>query len=161
MSTSGLEVFDKTLQTTHIWLDEMGQTLGPDRGRSYHALMAVLHALRDMLPINETAHLSAQLPMLVRGMYFHEWNPGHATQSRTRSLEEFLTHIQNHLQHMRPMGADDACRAVFSVLDHHVGAAELDKIKQILPEEIRHFWRSMTGALPPGRERAAKTESRY
>lgn len=161
MSTTGLEIFDKTIQTTHIWLDEMEQTLGPDRGRSYHALMAVLHALRDLLPINETAHLSAQLPMLVRGMYFHEWNPSHAMQNRTRSLEEFLSHIQGRLQHMRPMGADDACRAVFSVLDHHVGAGELDKIKQILPEEVRHFWRSVSAAPPPAAGHEAHKETRY
>ena len=32
MSSTGLDVFDKTLQTTHIWLDELMQEIGPDRG---------------------------------------------------------------------------------------------------------------------------------
>ncbi len=31
MSATGLEVFDKTLQTTNIWLDEMTSVIGPDR----------------------------------------------------------------------------------------------------------------------------------
>ena len=31
MSATGLEVFDKTLQTTHIWLDEIMQELAGDR----------------------------------------------------------------------------------------------------------------------------------
>jgi hypothetical protein len=29
MSANGLEVFDKTLETTHIWLNEIMEDLGP------------------------------------------------------------------------------------------------------------------------------------
>ena len=36
MSATGLDVFDKTLQTTNIWLDEIMAKLGPDRqGRRF------------------------------------------------------------------------------------------------------------------------------
>jgi uncharacterized protein (DUF2267 family) len=45
------------------------------RNQSYSALRAVLHALRDRLTVAETAHLSAQLPMLIRGIYFKGWDP--------------------------------------------------------------------------------------
>lgn len=31
MSATGLDVFDKTLQTTNSWLDEISEALGPDR----------------------------------------------------------------------------------------------------------------------------------
>jgi hypothetical protein len=31
VSASGLEVFDKTLQTTHTWLDDVMEETGPDR----------------------------------------------------------------------------------------------------------------------------------
>ena len=37
MSATGLEVFDKTLQTTNTWLNEIGEKIGPDRQRCYHA----------------------------------------------------------------------------------------------------------------------------
>jgi hypothetical protein len=33
MSTTGLEVFDKTLQITNIWLDEIMMKIGPIAGR--------------------------------------------------------------------------------------------------------------------------------
>ena len=49
MSATGLEVFDKTLQTTNTWLKEIGDHIGPDRQRCYHALRAVLFTLRDRL----------------------------------------------------------------------------------------------------------------
>jgi len=44
MSATGLDAFDKTLQTTNIWLDEIMAKLGPDRQVAWHVLGAVLHA---------------------------------------------------------------------------------------------------------------------
>lgn len=46
MSNTGLPVFDKTLQLTHIWLKEVGETIGPDDQRQYHALRSVLFAVQ-------------------------------------------------------------------------------------------------------------------
>ena len=69
MSTTGLEVFDKTVQTTNIWLDEIMERMGPDRHVAWHILGAVLRTLRDRLPLDDAAHLGAQLPLLVRGLY--------------------------------------------------------------------------------------------
>ena len=75
MSATGLEVFDRSLQETNIWLDEIMEDVGPDRQRAYHVLRAVLHTLRDRLTVEEAAHLSAQLPLLVRGIYYEGWRP--------------------------------------------------------------------------------------
>ncbi|TIR27974.1 MAG: DUF2267 domain-containing protein, partial [Mesorhizobium sp.] len=36
MSATGLDVFDKTLQTTNIWLDEIMAEMGPDRQIAWH-----------------------------------------------------------------------------------------------------------------------------
>lgn len=77
MSTTGLDVFDKTLQITNTWLDEIMAELGPDRQVAWHVLNAVLRTLRDRLPIDLSAHLASQLPVLVRGTYYEQWQPGH------------------------------------------------------------------------------------
>ena len=81
MSATGLDVFDKTLQTTNIWLDEIMAELGPDRQLAWHVLGAVIRALRDRLPIGLAANLGSQLPILVRGAYYDQWTP------RDRPLE--------------------------------------------------------------------------
>ena len=65
MSTTGLDVFDKTVQTTNIWLDDIMERMGPDRHVAWHILGAVLRVLRDRLPLDDAAHLGAQLPLLV------------------------------------------------------------------------------------------------
>ena len=49
MAATGLDVFDKTLQTTNIWLDEIMEVIGPDRQVAWHTLGAVLRPLRDRL----------------------------------------------------------------------------------------------------------------
>jgi uncharacterized protein (DUF2267 family) len=40
------------------------------RNMSYAALRPVLHALRDRLTVQEAADLAAQLPLLVKGIFF-------------------------------------------------------------------------------------------
>ena len=143
MTATGLEVFDRTIQTSNIWLKEIEDVLGPDQRRAYHALMAVLHAVRDRISIAESAQFAAQLPMLIRGMYFHRWTP-HERPNRERSLEEFLSHVEDELQDIRSMDVDDACRAVFHVLEHHISPDELEQVKQMLPRDVRRFWHSVT-----------------
>ena len=68
MTANGLPAFDKTLQTTNIWLNEISEKLGPDRQVAWKVLSTVLHKLRDRLPVDAAAHLGAQLPLL-EGVY--------------------------------------------------------------------------------------------
>src|SRR5215207_1392970 len=70
MSATGLDVFDKTLQTTSIWLDELMQEIGHDRQVAWHVLGAVLRGVRDRIPLELAAHLGAQLPLLVLQLRF-------------------------------------------------------------------------------------------
>ena len=63
MSATGLDVFDKTLQTTHIWLNDITEVIGPDKQVAWHVLGAVLRTLRDRVPLQVAAHLGAELPL--------------------------------------------------------------------------------------------------
>jgi uncharacterized protein (DUF2267 family) len=139
MSATGLNVFDKTLQTTNIWLKEIMETLGPDRQRAYRALSAVLHALRDLLTVDEVAHLGAQLPLLVRGLYYDQWHPA-GKPVRMRHIEDFLAAVAAALDDIGPINAEDAVRAVFAVLDEHVAPGEIEDIKGMLPAQLRRLW---------------------
>jgi uncharacterized protein (DUF2267 family) len=145
MSATGLEVFDKTLQTTNTWLKEIGEDIGPDRQRCYHALRAVLFALRDRLNPDEAAHLASQLPMLVRGIFYDGYRPA-GKPERVRSREEFLAKVSAELQQMRPLGADEAVGAVFKVLQRHVTQGELAKVMHTLPEDIRALISTSAGS---------------
>jgi uncharacterized protein (DUF2267 family) len=146
MSTTGLKVFDQTLQKTNIWLKEnMGQ-VGPDRQRAYHAMRAVLHTLRDRLTVEEAAHLSAQLPLLIRGIYFEGWHPAHKP-TKERAQVGFLEQVEARLQGVEPINPETATRVVLEVLDRHVDPAVADHVRHMLPKAIRELWPARAAAL--------------
>jgi uncharacterized protein (DUF2267 family) len=149
MSATGLDVFDKTLQTTHIWLNEIGETIGPDKQIAWKVLAVVLHKLRDRLPVDVAAHLGAELPLLVRGVYYDQFRP--ATQpSDCRDFGEFMEHVQHWLSDIRPVDAKDAIEAVFAVLSRHVPQGQIAKVKDALPHSIRDAWNDVEDRMERG-----------
>jgi uncharacterized protein (DUF2267 family) len=136
MSSCGLEVFDRTVQETNVWLGEIADDLGPDRQVAYRVLRAVLHALRDRLPVEQAAHLSAQLPMLIRGIYYEAYQPA-KTPTPIRSRAEFLSAVSDELSDIRPVNAEEACLAVFDCMRRHVSPGQLEKVFWSLPEHVR------------------------
>ncbi|QZD86872.1 DUF2267 domain-containing protein [Qipengyuania psychrotolerans] len=145
MSTTGLEVFDKTLQSTHTWLDEIMDRIGPDRTLAWKVLSTVLQALRDRLPIELAAHFGAQLPLLVRGTYYAGFDPSKLPAS-WHTAEEFRQHISAGLSDARTVGASDAIDAVIAVLDRHLSAGQMDKVYRALPRQIRGLWPEYQGS---------------
>lgn len=139
MSTLGLEVFDRTFQTTNIWLDEIMNKLGPDRQIAWKVLSTVLHKLRDMLEPDLAAHLGAQLPLLVRGVYYDLYEPSkQPTSLRTR--EDFVSEVEKWLSDVRPVDPVLATQTVFQVLSHHLSAGQVAKVREALPASTRTLW---------------------
>lgn len=140
MSATGLSVFDTTVQKTNRWLKELMELLGWDqKQRAYDALRAVLHALRDRLTVHEAAQLGAQLPMLIRGIYYEGWDPA-LKPERTRHKEDFLAGIERQFRGDDLVDPEQVARAVFTVLEGHISEGEIQDIEAILPAELRELW---------------------
>jgi uncharacterized protein (DUF2267 family) len=140
MSAKGLESFDHTVQVTYGWLKELSEANGwRDRQRSYHLLRATLHALRDWLPVNEAVELSAQLPMLVRGIYFEGWRPA-ATPVKPRDMGAFLGRIDEAFETDPLEGTEEAVSTVFRLLQRHVSEGEIQDVRRSLPADLRGLW---------------------
>jgi len=139
MSATGLDVFDKTLQTTHIWLGEIMEQLGPDRQVAWKVLSTVLHKLRDRLPVELSAHLGSQLPLLVRGVYYDQYDPGNQP-SDCNTPGEFTAEVAEWLSDIRPVDPDEAIRAVFATLTRHISEGQITKVRNALPKGIRMLW---------------------
>ncbi|HET8995204.1 MAG TPA: DUF2267 domain-containing protein [Acetobacteraceae bacterium] len=139
MSTTGLEVFDRTLHLTNIWLDEVMEAVGPDRKLAWHVLCAVLRTLRDRLPPELAAHLAAQLPLLVRGAYYERFQVDHRPVA-IDSEAAFLDHVAAQLEGTRPINLRKATGIVLRVLQEHVAPGMTEKLKHALPHDIRALW---------------------
>ncbi len=141
MSHTGLQVFDKTLQESNIWLKSLMDRLATnDRDYAYAALKATLHALRDRIGPENAVHLAAQLPMLLRGMFYEGWRLANSA-TRERHRAGFLEHVSQELPKALYNDPEDIVRAVFEVVWERIDSGEVGKLIKILPPELRDLWR--------------------
>jgi len=138
------DVFETTLQKTNGWVKEISDLLRwGDHHKAYHGLRAVLHALRDRLPLNEAVHLGAQLPMLVRGFYYEGWKPS-ATPVKIKTLQEFYELVRQNFTADRNVNPVRLTEAVMAVLSANISPGELEKLRGIFPQELRVLWPDAT-----------------
>ena len=140
MTETGLSTFDKTLQTSNEWLNEIEDALHlEERQQSYHALRGVLLTLRDRLPVDEAMDLAAELPMLIRGVYFEGYKA--ANKPEKYNADEFLGHVKTELQAGGVTNApNEVARCVFEILSSHISEGEARQVRNAMPGELKGLW---------------------
>jgi uncharacterized protein (DUF2267 family) len=138
MTTIGVRTLDTSLETTKDWLREVqDQMMLEDEQQAFRVVRAVLQTLRDRLTVTEAAHFASQLPMLLQGVYYHGWTPTHKPV-KIRNREDFLNQIADDL--MQEHNPEEACRAVFGMIERKMSGGEVEDVKSILPQPIRDLW---------------------
>ncbi len=137
MSDTEPSIIQHSVEKTHIWLNEVAEALGDeDRQYAYRALRAVLHALRDRLTVDVAAKLAAQLPTLIRGVYYEDWDPSR-TPLAIHDVGAFLDHVAEEGHMAGETEASLAVTAVARVLRAHVSDGEIDGVLAVLPDSFR------------------------
>jgi uncharacterized protein (DUF2267 family) len=102
------------------------------------SLRAVLQTMRDRLPVDLAVHFGAELPMLIRGLYYEGWVPSKVPIKMSR--EEFLAAIHSKIVADRAIDPIETTRGVFSVVADYVGAGELDKVVHAFPSDMQSLF---------------------
>jgi uncharacterized protein (DUF2267 family) len=134
-----LDAIERTVQKTNLWLHGIRDDLRvQDERVAYHALRAVLHAIRDRLSVEDAAALGAQLPLLVRGIYYEGWH-AHGKPLRLRKAEEFLELVQRNLAQDAELELEPrrALDAVAGVLQAHMDPGAVEKLFHALPPDVQ------------------------
>ncbi len=135
MPTTGLHAFDRTVQTANSWLHEVEEvSQNDDREHAYRITRAWLHTLRDRLPVNVAAKLGAQLPILLRGVYYDGWDPSHVPVKY--DYEAFVNRFSHEAAISEPEVAE-ASRSVTTAMRHQLSPGELDEVFKALPIDLR------------------------
>lgn len=129
-------VIARTVEKTNLWLDEIAGEMETDRQGAYRVLRAYLHALRDRLTVDEAAQLAAQLPGLIRGIFYEDWDPSR-TPVHYRDLAEFLDRVAAEAGLAGETSSSYAVSVAATALSRHVSAGEIDDIRAQLPEALR------------------------
>ena len=141
MSDSVTRNINAAVQKTYEWIADLEQELGiNDHQLAYQALRSVLHALRDRLPIEEAAHFAAELPVILRGVFYEGWQPAHKPEKLTP--ETFLERV------IANYGAP-ACpeplfltRAVLALFDKRIASGEMADVRSVLPKNMDVLWQT-------------------
>jgi uncharacterized protein (DUF2267 family) len=130
-----LDVIDRTVAKTYEWLHQVAERDDfDDLNRAYHVLRSVLHALRDRVEPNVAAHVAAQLPMLVRGIFYEGWDP--AKTPMRMSLPEFLSRVEKEAGLKGTSEAEEAVRAVMAVCWAELGEGTMGHLISVLPSDF-------------------------
>lgn len=132
----GVHVFSTTLEKSNKWVKDLMNILDwEDEEKTYLALKATLQPLRDRLTLKETAHLSSQLPMILRGMFLEGWRPD--DQPVKYDKDEYLNLAKKYFQNDPALDIEKVVKGVFSLLAKKISDGEIEDIKGILPKDMK------------------------
>ena len=141
MSANGLAVFDRTLEKTHQFINDVAREIAlEDKHIVFTGINAVLHSLRDRIPLEEAAQLGAQFPVLLAGFYYQGWKPA-ATPTKERSVSAFVEKVKGNLPlEDYPVEIETLIEGVFAVLSRWVTEGEIVDVANMLPKDVQEFW---------------------
>ena len=116
-----------------------GSAIGMGGQAPFRLLRTVLQALRDWLPVNEAASFGAQLPELLRGVYYEHWRPA-ATPVKPRHKADFIARIADAFKVDPFFVSEDAVAIVFELLTDKLTRGEIENVRRALPADIRAIW---------------------
>ncbi|CDX25357.1 conserved hypothetical protein [Mesorhizobium plurifarium] len=120
------------------WVNELAKDLDWNEQSAFRLLKAVLHTLRDWLSPQETADLSAQLPTLIRGIYFEGWNPPGPVCERKK--RDFVISVRKSFGYEPEIDVDKAIAVVFRLLDRHISHGEIVQVRNSMKKSLRQLW---------------------
>jgi uncharacterized protein (DUF2267 family) len=138
----GMQSLENSLRKTQVWVDRIAQIGSLEPHDAYKALRAVLQTLRDRLPTPESAHLAAQLPIVLRGLYFEGWDPSSTPIKMNRI--EFLDAVHQRIAPGRFLDPELLTHQVLAVAAEFLSPGEIEKARHCLPADMQSLWPSKT-----------------
>jgi uncharacterized protein (DUF2267 family) len=135
MSRTGVDSLDRSIEKTNAWLADVASSFGTDDRRlAYRVTRSWLHILRDRLPVPVAAHVAAQLPELLRGVFYEGWNPSKVPIKfgREEYVARFARDAQIHHSEVPVAG-----RNVTSAMRKHISPGAINEAFGVLPGDIK------------------------
>lgn len=126
----------------------MTRRLGADDRRyAYRVLRAWLHVVRDRLTVDSAAHLGAQLPELLRGLFYEGWSPSRVPVRYDNA--EFTERYAAEAG-IAPADVPAAAAAVTAALRDLFSPGQLDHALAQLPRPLRALLTTGIDGTPAG-----------
>lgn len=131
--------------TATEWLRVVAEVLDTeDRVFAHRVLRAWLHVVRDRLPVDGAAHLAAQLPEFLRGVFYEGWTPSRVPVAHDVAL------FRREFAHEAGVGVGEVPELsgrVFEGLDSLFSPGQLDHVLDAFPVRLGD---ELTGRVAEG-----------
>lgn len=133
--------FEKFTREFESWLHAIAKGMDMEERPdiAFQALRGVLHAIRDRMIPSEVFDLSAQLPLMIRGVFFEGYNL--KDKPEKFNADEFMEIIEMSFFGNTSVDAEVALQAVLKLLYEKVSEGELEDIYDGMPKDIKELWK--------------------
>lgn len=115
--------------------------LKDDKEKAGRILSSILHGLREIISMEESLQLIAQLPMFLKAVYVNGWSA--RKKVRVKNMEEFVDLIRdfNGVTSLHDfendVQAENYIKTTFIVLRKYISLGELEDIRTELPKDLK------------------------
>lgn len=117
--------------------------LGTNTDKAGRILLATLHALRDIIPIEESFQFMAQLPMFLKAAFVHGWSV-RKKKPKIKHMADFIDLVRQHdgaaaindFEYNDEV-AERYIKTTFIFLRNYVSLGELEDIRDSLPKDLK------------------------
>ncbi len=119
--------------------------LGDDTEKAGRIFVSIMHALREIISIEESLDLLAQLPMFLKAAYVNQWNPK-KTRPEIKHMDEFIELVKemdgktaiNDYGEENDL-AETYIDTTFILLRKYVSLGEMEDIRDGLPKDLKNM----------------------
>ncbi|MDX5418971.1 MAG: DUF2267 domain-containing protein [Hymenobacteraceae bacterium] len=137
--------FEDNVKNATVLLQEVaGELNTDDMNKAGRIFRAVLHAMRDRLPLPDAVQFASQLPVFWKGIYFDQYDPGKAPVS-IHNANEWINYIRskNAFAANNDFQQDEeiivAFKSVIQTLERHMTDGQLQRAKESLNRDIQEL----------------------
>ena len=139
--------FDKFSQEANEFIKQLASDLGhpEEENRAMIVLKSVMQAIRDRITISESFDLMAQLPIVLRGIYTHQWTYSEKPPQQYESIEEMKQVVE---ENQRSMGesefdwnkpTEEIVSICIDSLKKYLSDGQLSHVRGQMPKEVKEL----------------------
>ncbi len=114
-----------------------------DRDKAGRIFTAIMHALRDIIPPEESLQFIAQLPMFLKGIFVNGWSIK-KEKPKIKHMAEFLDLVRacdwpaevNDFKYSDEVG-EQYVDITFIYLRKYISLGEMEDIRNVLPKDLK------------------------
>lgn len=132
--------FEYYAEKGNEFLNQVAYGANMDRKQASHLTISVFHTIRDMISVEGSLHLIAQLPTFLKGVYVEGWKPSKKLKGVNSLLDFFeavrFKYLQSGMKNITSNKLEHAVRHVIHVMRKYIGQGELNDVMAQLHRDV-------------------------